>query len=262
MKKVNKLFKKLFSKNKEDIGFTKDEVRKAEERLSIKLPDSIKNVYLHQVRNRLINSCHYFSRPEHLIVRDSQWLVFYGENQGIWSCAMNLIDLKVYINYEGQGYEEEANSLEDFLIVRAACDYGNYIYPHSIIADNISQKDLDIITSKLGQPKSTIHPPNYSFKRRLYWENEEEVVRILEWENNTYNGRKSIFIQAFSDKGFERYYKMNKNVEWKVLSQNELTTKTDFTSYIEYRENADEIEVISDSENKEVRESEDFDLPF
>lgn len=262
MKKINKLFKKLFSKNEEDIGFSEKEILEAEKRLGINLPNSIKNIYLYQVRNRLINSCHNFSRPEHLIVRDSEWLVFYIENQGIWTCAMNLKDLKVYINYEGQGYEEVASSLEDFLIVLAACDYSNYIYPYRIIADNISQKDLDIIASELGKPKSRITPPNYFFERRLYWDNEDEIVGISEWKNNIYNGRKSIFIQAFSDTNFERYYKMNENVEWKVLSQNKLKAKRGFTSYIEHREESYKNEMVSDSEIKEVRENDDFDLPF
>lgn len=274
MKQVNQLFKKLFSKNEEDIGFNKEAVSKAEKRLGIKLPNSIREIYLHQVRNRLINSCHNFARPEHLFIEDSQWLIFYGENQGIWASAINLKDLKIYVNYEQQGYEKEAETIEDFLIVRAACDYGNYIYPHRMIAKNISKKDLEIVVNKLGKAKSEIAPPGYHFTRKLFWNNENEVIRTFEWEDGAnFIGKKSIFIQSFDNNSFDKYYEMNKNIEWEILSQNQLKEKTDFTSYIEYRDDAYKIEIVSENENKEVSESEnkevgeseevkDFDLPF
>jgi len=267
MNEVNHLFKKLFSKDEEDIGFSEKEILAAEKRLGIKLPKLIRDFYLTQVRNILINSCHDFARPEQLGIDNNKWLLFYGENQGIWGCAINLeerenIGLKVYINYEQQGYEEEAKSFKDFLIIRATCDYGNYIYPHSVIADNVSKKDFEIIANKLGEPKSEITPPNYNFKRRLYWDNEDEVIQIFEWKNNVYNGRKFIFVQSFNNDCFEKYYNMNENVEWKVLSRNRIKEKVNLTPYIEKRENFEEIEVSLDSKNFKDGKGGDFDLPF
>ena len=266
MNEVNHLFKKLFSKDEKDIGFSEKEILEAEERLGIKLPKLIRNFYLTQVRNRLINSCHNFARPQQLYIDNNKWLLFYGENQGIWGCAIILEErgdngLKVYINYEQQGYEEEAKSFKDFIIVRAACDYGNYIYPYSMIAENISKEDLEMIANNLGKPKSEITPPNYNFKRRLYWENENEVVRIFEWENNVYSNKKSIFVQSFNSNDFEKYFKINENIEWNLLSKDKVKSKNYLTSYIEKRE-------ILEDEKRPMRDNEkgvkndSFDLPF
>ena len=102
-----------------------------------------------------------------------------------------------------------------------------------MIAENISKEDLKLVVNKLGKPKSEINPPKYNFKRRLYWENEDEVVRILEWENNVYNNKKSIFVQSLNSNDFEKYFKMNQNIEWNLLSKGKIKSKSYLTSYIE-----------------------------
>ena len=66
MNTINNFFKKLFSKDEEDNGFIEDEIVKAEKRLGIKLLIQLRQFYLTQVRNRLINSCHCFARPEYI----------------------------------------------------------------------------------------------------------------------------------------------------------------------------------------------------
>ena len=264
MDDVHHLFKKLFSGGEEDVGYSEEEVIAAEKRLGIGLPEPIRNFYLTQVRNRLINSCHGFDRPEHLHIDDDQWLLFYGENQGIWGSAIDLQeseDLKVYINYEQQVYEEEAKSFRDFLIVRAACDYGNYIYPYRMKADNLSPEDIAIIAGKLGEPQSEIRPPNYNFRRRLFWQNEEEVVRILEFENNVYNGNKSVFVQSFHEACFDRYAAMNEHVEWTILAQGEMKSKDWLSSTMPESESSQKLGHLADDYGKAI-DGEDDDLPF
>lgn len=144
---VSNLFKKLFSQDEEERGFSEAEIIKAEQKLGIQLPTTLRHLYLNQIRNTLINSYHNFARPEQLYIDNGKWLLFYGENQGIWASAINLHEkteqqLKVYINYEQQRYEEEAKSFKDFLILRAACDYGHYIYPYRMYAGSVPEKDL------------------------------------------------------------------------------------------------------------------------
>jgi len=269
MNEVKNLFKKLFSKDEEDKGFHEEEIDNVEQKLGIKLPEPLREFYLTQVRNILINSCHDFARPEQLFIKNSKWLLFYGENQGIWACAFNLEELqnkelKVYINFEQMGYEEEAKNFKDFLIVRAACDYGTYIYPYKMFADDVDKKDLEIVIQNLGIPKSDINPKHY-FRRKLFWENENEIIRTLEFDEKVYKGKKSIFVQSFNRNCIEKYQALNKNIKWKIYPEGEIKSKKYLTSFFEKREEAQEKEIIQNDilkNNSNDLESKNFDLPF
>jgi len=234
-KSMSKIFKKLFLENENEKGFRLSLLDEVEGRLGLKLPQKLKHFYQTQVRNVLINSCHNFVSPENLKIRDSDWLPFYVENQGICFWAMNRNDFykkeqKIYVNYEGQGYEEEAKTFDDFFIVRAACDYPQYIYPYRMRLSDTTEENLQLLLNKLDSPNSDISPKDY-FRRRLFWNDENEVIRITEslFDNRV---QKFISIVSKNSTSINFYKKLLPSENWQV-DKKEIWTKEGLPSYLE-----------------------------
>lgn len=210
MKTQNQLLQTLFPINNKDSGYSEPELLKAENRLKITLPKDLRTLYLTRAKNSILNSCHYFEKPEDLTIHQSNLLVFYMENQGIWSCALNLENNKIYIDYESMGYEVECENLYDFLIVRAACDYSPYVFPYRIQAENVRESDIDLIIQKFGKPNSEINPTGF-YSRRLFWKDENEVAAVLEYDN----GKNEIIVHAMNTASLLLYQDLIPAVQWK-----------------------------------------------
>lgn len=229
MNETSALFHELFSFGEEEKGFTEQEIVEAEERLGIRLPEDLRVFYLTQVKNTLINSCHYFAPPHQLYIDQSDFLVFYGENQGIWAIAYNLKDDHIYINFEQMGYEKEAENLKDFFIIRAACDYGQYIYPIRLFADHISAKDLELLKQNLPSLKSKITPPHY-YHKSIFWDNEDEVVQIIQYAPQNWNGKILVYVLSRKKDTIDKIKQLD--INWNHIKEYKIDRTAGLQSYL------------------------------
>ena len=187
--------------------------------------------------------------------------MFYGENQGIWSCAININDIdkedvKIYIDFEQMGFEEEAKSFRDFIIVKTACDYSIFIYPVVISAEHINQEHINVISKIFGTAKSDINPKGY-YRRKLFWKDENEVVIIIEWDEKIWNGKKTIRVVSKNKSSISKYQKLLNDLKWNVTSQDKIMSQGHLPYYLEKEEPT--INNIDESDNSS---NDNFDLPF
>lgn len=228
-------FLKLFSVTKKETGFDEEKITEAEKRLSIKLPTELRHFYISKVKNKLINSCHHFPKPQDLQLYKSKWLPIYSENQGICFWAVNIEDfsqkqIPIYINFEEQGFEKETNNFNDFLILRASSDYSSYVYPHSMSLLDAEEKDVNTILEEFTFSNSDIQPKNYP-RKRFFWRDENEVASIFEWNKPNYNGRKIINVVSMKKDIFEKYKNLTSSEKWQL--RNSLTSRKHLASHFE-----------------------------
>lgn len=211
---MDSIFKKLYSVEKEK-GFSEYEIIEAEKGLGMELSEKLRQFYIKYGRNNIINSCHYFEKPESLTWYESDWLGFYSENQGVCFWAIKKedfkkIDLNVYVNYEGIGFVKEANSFDDFLIIRSL-DYAQVIFPFRFWSRKITALEETKIYEIFGEPKSDVHIENY-FHRKIFWNTVDEIVCII----NSFPNGLSISVNSKLNNSFLKYEQLFPNVEWTI----------------------------------------------
>lgn len=182
---MNKIFKKLFEENIER-GFSESEVIVGEDKIGFSLPFFIRDFYLNHAKNTVINCINYFEHPKTFTWLESEWLGFYGENQGICFWAINKKDFakkdtKVYVNFEGSGYIKEANTFNDFLMIRAL-DYVHLLFPYRLIIKNFEESMESYLYERYGEPKSDVKIDGY-YHRRIFWTSTDCIVCIHDSEH-------------------------------------------------------------------------------
>ena len=248
-------FNKIFETNYPE-GFSLKRISSAEERLHIKLPKQFKDLYLGFAKSKIINSCHYFKKPEHLKFLNSEWLEFYIENQGVCFWAINKKDfkeqnLKVYIKLETVGYIEEAQSINDFLIIRSL-DYAHLLFPYRMWCRDFSDFDERIVNEAFGKSKSNVQV-NDNYRRTIYWKNEGEIVCI----NSSKTWGVSIAINSKWEKSERKIRELFPHIKW-VIEPNRTEERGECISILrdEHTENTVK-RIDSKNENNEFN-----DLPF
>ena len=127
------------------------------------------------------------------------------------------------------GYEKEAENLKDFFIIRAACDYGQYIYPIRLFADHVTSKDLELLKQKLPSLRSEINPPHY-YHRSIFWNNEDEIIQIIQYAPQHWNGKTVIYILSRQRDTIDKFKQID--ISWNHIKEYPMTPTTDLTSYL------------------------------
>jgi len=254
---MNLIFSHIYESHKKN-GFLEHEILEAEKRLKIKFPKVFKLMYLEYGRNKLINSCHYFKKPIHLKFYNSDWLEFYIENQGVCFWAINKKDfnkknLKVYVKLEGIGYIEEAQTLDDFLIIRSL-DYAHLLFPFRIWSKETVTIHENKIYKRFGLPKSDLYVEGH-FHRKIFWTSLDEIICI----NHSSSGEMFILVFSKNANSISNFQELLPDVNWTV-EPDRTSEKDDFVSFLEKEE---KLSGSNNSSNKsDDTLNEDFDLPF
>ena len=164
-----KEFEQLFEFENQK-GFTEEEIAKCEKRLGIKLPTTLRNLYLKYGKDDLLNSHHYFVTPNNLNFYSSDWLSIYYENQAVCGWAINKNELsrpkcKVYCFHDDLQYIED-DSIENFL-VKLGFYYSDSIFRYGV-KSKFRVEDEKVLIKKFGEPQSEVEYPKIFFYQ-YYW---------------------------------------------------------------------------------------------
>jgi hypothetical protein len=133
--------------NNESYGFNELEIEKAEKRLNIILPKSLRQYYLSLGKNKAINETfNHLLLPDQIDFTDDKYLIFYEENQavvlwGIYEKDFSSNNPKIYGSYDNERSEWflDSENTEDFLLSMA---YWNGVLGGLKYTANVSE-DLD-----------------------------------------------------------------------------------------------------------------------
>ena len=113
--------KRLFGIRDDTCGFGEDEIVRCEQRLGRRLPQTLRRYYrqlgadqrINQTQDNLIS-------PIELEIEAGDVVVFYRENQAVWSAGLKIVDFAlddppVYLSYDQQTWEEIPGGLRNFL---------------------------------------------------------------------------------------------------------------------------------------------------
>ena len=167
-------------------GYNKDEIDKAEERLNIKFPKILKELYIKFGKNNIVNGQQFLIPPKHLEYFSKNQLVFYMENQavGAWSIKWkNELDEKIIEIYDiddSGNFKLIEKSLDVFLVKMAITYFNHYLYPNRYTTFELYKKDIFSIIKYYGEPKSTEKYKSNTIN--YYWNSINDILITHDFE--------------------------------------------------------------------------------
>ncbi len=246
----------LFSEIEKNKGFTENEIKTAEYRLGVTLPKDLRLFYKTQGKNIAFKTQTGIIEPQHLNLDKNGWLVFWAEDVGVCFWAINKNEFEnnkqnIYIRHDGYEFEKEAENLSDFLVIRAAGDCSDYIYPYRIQGEQITNNDENKIELLLGEPKSDVSTTHH-FHVKLFWKTSNFVVRTIKYSNN--RGFK-IVVYSKRKKEISDLKDLFPHINW-IITENKISI---MQKHIKRIENS---ELEKYNQNSDSINNFDHDLPF
>jgi hypothetical protein len=204
----------------ENLGFSEQEIAEVENRLSVKLPEELRNYYLTLGNNENINYSHNrLLKPDKEIgFSNDRYLIFYEENQvvvywGIKEEDLKFSNPKVWGNYgteDSPDWHKEANSTDIFFLLMAIYNgtLGGLKY-HANSFENIKNETISFIEQNWTEV------PEISWKNQKVYTNAfDEVISVSFNEEGNANG---IFIGTSNQEKFDEL--LNKlEIDWSYSS--------------------------------------------
>lgn len=204
----------------ENFGFSEQEIAEVENRLSIKLPEELRNYYLTLGKNESINYSHNrLLKPDNEIgISKDRYLVFYEENQvaaywGIKEEDLKLNNPTVWGNYgteENPDWQIEANSTDNFFLLMAI--YNGTLGGLKYNANSFEQVKIETVGFI---EKNWTEVPEIIWKNQKVYTNAfDEVISVSFDEEKNANG---IFIGTSNQKRFDELLN-TLEVDWSYSS--------------------------------------------
>lgn len=210
-----KLLDKLLKPTKY-LGYSKEEIESAEERLSLKLPSVLKELYLNFGKNNIINGHHYLIPPNHLSNYSENHLVFYMENQscGAWSIKWKFeLEEQIEIfNISDEGdFKLIERNLDIFFVKNSVTCFNQYLYPYRYSTFVSNQNDSNLILDYFGKPKSV---ENYQDDNINYFWNSINDLLIT----STFDNYPKIYIYSKNEQTINSLINNFSQRKWKKLN--------------------------------------------
>ena len=113
--------RRLFEIRNDSSGFSEGEISRCERRLGRRLPETLRRYYRQLGANARINQTQdSLILPTDLKIEAGDVVIFYRENQTVWSAGLKTADFAlddppVYLSYDQQTWEEISGGLRNFL---------------------------------------------------------------------------------------------------------------------------------------------------
>lgn len=185
MHKEFKEIRDLYGIGEENYGVPEKEIAEAEEKLSVRLPQVLKDYYLqlggHEAINQTQDS---LLLPSQLYFSEDGHLIFYAENQAVAVWGIKKADLTqenppVYMTYDEEEWTDD-NNLYDFFVAAA--------YLQSIFAFPFNANAIDVAPETIRKVKENHR--EVMFNTRLWsvefhQNDSEEILALLKSEEQT-----------------------------------------------------------------------------
>ena len=207
--------RELYDISDNSFGLSESEILDCELRLSITLPNILREYYLQLGDNKKLNQTQNFLLlPNKIYFDQSDHLIFYRENQGnsIWGIKreeLNIENPQVYISYDNNNWTFE-NRLLDFLTAMA--------YLQSIFAFQFNANVVDISKEAESFVRDNWNKVNIKIEiwsAEFFQNTKNEVLALIKSDNQT-----DLFVATKTITDFETIDKQLK-IDWDYNSLDE-----------------------------------------
>jgi hypothetical protein len=213
--------KRLYNlSEKENYGFSDDEIRELERKLSILLPLKLKEYYLELGKEENLNYSYnrLLNFKDEVEFSDDEYLIIYEENQVVAFWGIKKDDLlkdnpPVYGNYdtiEKSAWIIETNTINDFFLLMAV--YNGTFGGLQFNGNYLGEIDLEIV--KLIEENYTLVPEISRENQKVYTDDFYAVISLSFDQENNCTGA---FIGSSNQERFDAILD-NIDIDWSYLS--------------------------------------------